>query len=112
VPRGIQPEDLDPDQGPVIVHTDVPEDSYVDAVTGDGLRSLRLPDSYPRDASGRTVPHETCQPIGARSWDSGEPGIACRSAALGAPASGEELAFFARTALVASRTERFLDWYW
>lgn len=111
-PRGIQPEDLDPDAGPLLVHTDVPEDSYVDAVTSDGLQSLGLPDTYPLDERGAIVDHATCRPLGSRAWDSGEPGIACRSAARGAPPLGEELAFFARTVLVAWHTDRFLDWYW
>lgn len=66
-PRGIRPEDLDPQQGPVLVHADIPERRYVDAVTAEGLASVGLPPTYPLDGTGKTVPHATCQPIGLRA---------------------------------------------
>lgn len=111
-PRGIRPEDLEPDQGPLLVHADVPNDQYVDAVTDAGLTALGLPVSYPRDDRGEPIPHAGCQPIGQRAWDAGERGIACRSGAETAPPAGEELAFFARQGLARQKTERFADWYW
>lgn len=111
-PRGIRPEDLAPEQGPLLIETDVPEDRFVDAVTDRGLGSLGLPASYPADPSGSPIAHADCQPIGRRAWDEGEPGIACRSAAGTAPAGGEELAHFARRPLRARASERFADWYW
>jgi hypothetical protein len=111
-PRGIRPEDLDPDTGPALVHTDVPDDRYVDAVTDAGLAVLGLPVSYPRDDRGGPVGHAECQPVGQRAWDAGERGLACRSAANTAPPGGEELAFFARRTLRRRGTERFADWYW
>ena len=56
-PRGIRPEDLDPDAGPVLVHTDVPDERYVDAVSDAGLAALGLPNTYPRDERGKPVSH-------------------------------------------------------
>ncbi len=111
-PRGVRPEDLEPDHGPVLVHTDVPEDEYVDAVSAAGLRALELPVTYPRNEDGEIVGHAVCQPIGQRAWDAEERGIACRSAAETAPPRGEELAYFDREHLERQRTERFADWYW
>jgi hypothetical protein len=111
-PRGIRPEDLEPDAGPVLVHTEAPEREYVDAVTDGGLQALGLPATYPRDTSGETLEHRVCQPIGERAWEAGEHGIACRSAARSAPPAGEELAFFARESLREEQTERFAAWYW
>lgn len=111
-PRGIRPEDLDPSAGPLLVQTEAPGDRYVDAVTERGLTSLGLPASYPLDAEGEVVPHETCQPIGWRVYEASEPGIACRSAARTAPAGGEELAYFGRRSLRETGAESFVDWYW
>jgi hypothetical protein len=111
-PRGIRPEDLEPDRGPVLVHTHIPEGRYVDAVNDAGLAALGLPVTYPRDDRGEPIPHAHCQPIGQRAWDAGERGIVCRSAAETAPPAGEELAFFARQRLARQKTERFADWYW
>lgn len=107
------PEDLDPEAAPVLVATPVREDSFVDAVTDAGCASLGLPKSYPRTSRGRWIGHERCQPIGQAAWDAGEPGIAARSAASGAPRRGEELAFFTRRRrLRAVRTLGFDDWFW
>ena len=111
-PRGIRPEDLESDQGPVLVHTVVPPDDYVDVITDRGCTSLQLPKTHPVGEQERLVGHSVCQPIGQRAWKAGEPGIACRSAARSAPADGEELAFFARRPLKADQTEDFADWYW
>jgi hypothetical protein len=111
-PRGIRPEDLEPDQGPVLVETRVPEDDYVDAITDGGLAELGLPATYPIDGRGRRVAHRVCQPIGLQAWDLGEPGIACRSAARAPSSDGEELAFFGRRRLRVRSIARFSDWYW
>jgi hypothetical protein len=109
-PRGIAPEDLDPDQGPDLVHTDLPAQAFVDAVTDRGLASLDLPTSYPLDAEGKPIPHERCQPIGQQARDDGEAGIACRSLASN---QGEELACFSRGRRLSSkRREPFSRWYW
>jgi RES domain-containing protein len=109
--RGVRPEDLQAEEGPVLVHTLVPEDHYVDVVTDRGCISLGLPSTYPVDKQKMLVPHSVCQPIGQRAWNGGEPGIACRSAARTAPADGEELAFYARQDLRTHHTEAFADWY-
>jgi hypothetical protein len=108
--RGIHPEDVKDDQGPVLVTTTVPEDRYVDALTRRGLAALGLPATYPVDGDGTLVAHAQCQPVGRDAWDSGEPGIACRSAAA-TYEGAEELAFFGREALVAQQIDRFPDWY-
>ena len=111
--RGIRPEDLARDQGPVLVHTRAPAARYVDALTGAGLRALGLPDTYPLDRHQRPILHATCQPIGQRAWDAAEPGIACRSAIRIAPADGEELAFFARRRrLRVDAIQVYSEWYW
>ena len=111
--RGIRPEDLDPEAGPVLVHTRVPDDEYVDAVSAESVRELGLPATYPLGDDGALVGHHVCQPIGQAAWDAGERGIACRSAASSAPAEAEELAFFVRRRrLRLQRSDRFADWYW
>ncbi len=111
-PRGIRPEDLDPDAAPVLIHTNVPDDDYVDAVTDGGLAALGLPTTYPQDARGLSIPHDVCQPIGLGAWNDGERGIACRSAARTATAGMEELAFFGRRELHPTLSQRFGDWFW
>lgn len=107
----INPEDLDPAEAPELVVTNIPSNTYVDAVTEEGCVELGLPATYPRDTDGNIVPHSTCQQIGQEAWDSDEAGIACRSAAPGA--DGEELAWFFRTeALQVDTRVSFDDWYW
>lgn len=106
------PEDLDPSTAPVLVGAEVPRGRYVDVVTNEGCRAAGLPESYPRDAQGETVAHETCRLIGSAAWVAGSPGIACRSAAPAAPEDGEELAWFDRGAgLTAADVRPFDDWF-
>lgn len=95
----------------MLVHTTVPEDDYVNAVTDAGLRALDLPVSYPVDSRGHAVAHAVCQPIGQLAWEADERGIACRSATPGAPAGAQELAYFGRGILREDQTQRFVDWY-
>jgi RES domain-containing protein len=111
VPRGIEPEDLQHTQAPVLVTTRVPDNGYVDAVTSAGLKAMGLPSTYPRDAAGDWVPHGVCQPIGERLHEDGEPGIACKPCVQAAPVDGEELAYFGRRRLRVNRTQQFADWY-
>ena len=108
------PEDLAPDRGPVLVTADVPDDRYVDALTRRGLESLGLPPTYPRTPSVWPVSRRRCQPVGLRAWESGEPGIACRSAAPTAPPRGEEMAWFERDRrrLRAEHVDPFERWFW
>jgi hypothetical protein len=106
------PEDLDPETAPVLVGTVVPRRRCVDVVTDAGCLSGGLPTTYPRDESGRTVPHERCRPLGQAAWDARLPGIACRSAAPAAPADGEELAWFDRgDGLSVADVRPFDDWF-
>jgi RES domain len=102
------PEDLRPENGPVLVRTRVPEARYLNAVTDAGLRDLRLPSTYPLDSRRRPVPWRRCQPIGLRAWESGLPGISARSAA----SAGEELAYFGPRKLRRGAVRRFEDWFW
>ena len=105
-------DDLLPERLPVLVEATVPEARHVDAVTARGLAALELPATYPRDGRGRTVGHARCRRIGSAAWAAGEPGIACRSAAEGAPDGGEELALFDRgVRLRRGRRRRFDRWY-
>ena len=106
-------DDLEPSTAPVLVEVDLPGEAYADAVTPRGLRELGLPASYPRDSRGRPVPHARCQPIGARLYADGSPGVAARSAAPGA-AGREELAWFALPDRLPPRRgtiRAFADWY-
>ncbi|MDQ3759671.1 MAG: RES family NAD+ phosphorylase [Actinomycetota bacterium] len=107
------PEDLASGAGPILVELVAPSAAYVDALSKAGLRSLGLPQSYPRHSNGRRVSWSACQPVGQRAWEAAEPGIACRSAALTPPARGEELALFDRgLALEAEAHHEFDDWFW
>jgi hypothetical protein len=109
--RAIRPEDVLPEAGPVLVHTTVPDNAYVNAVTDAGLRALHLPATYPLDDRGRVIPYSVCQPIGRLASVAGEKGIACRSATKGAPTSGQELAYFNRQSLGVEDIEQFADWF-
>ncbi len=108
--RGIRPEDILPEAGPVLVATTAPDETYVNTVTDAGLRSVSLPTSYPLDSRGQIITHRVCQPIGQLARDAGEQGIACRPATRGAP-NGEELAYFGRERLRAETTEQFATWF-
>jgi hypothetical protein len=105
--------DLDPSELPVLISVDIPNGRYLDVVTRNGCVRNGLPRTYPFDAHGGVVPWSACQPIGQNAWDDGLPGIACRSAAQGAPADGEELPWFDRhvVTLVAKEIRSFDEWY-
>ncbi|MCX6364218.1 MAG: RES family NAD+ phosphorylase [Actinobacteria bacterium] len=106
------PEDLEPSAAPALVSTAVPEDGFVDVVSRAGCSAVGLPPTYPVDEDGAPVPHEACQPVGQAAWDSGLPGIACRSAAPAAPRGGEEMAWFGRREpLTPLEARSFLDWF-
>jgi hypothetical protein len=109
--RGIRPEDVLPEAGPVLVHTMVPHDAYVNVVTDAGLRALNLPATYPLDDRVRVILHSVCQSIGQLAWEAGEQGIVCRSATRGAPTPGEELAYFGRQSLRVAETQQFATWF-
>ena len=104
--------DMPSDRRPVLVHTEVPEDAYVDVVTDRGCVAASLPSTYPLDEHGAEVPWERCRPIGRIAWDQGEPGIACRSASARPNDIGVELAWSQReTRLTVARRQRFDEWF-
>lgn len=113
--RPYGPELLNAEEAPVLIHTTVPNQEYVDIITDEGCEAVGLPKSYPLDSDGKPVPQERCQPIGVQAWAQGEAGIACRSAAPGAPRDGEELAWFHRSTTAPLRIEQripFEKWFW
>jgi RES domain-containing protein len=64
--RSYSPEDLDPEEAPTLVTTQVGPDDFVDVVTDEGCLAAGLPRTYPRE-NGTTIPHSRCQPIGQRA---------------------------------------------
>ena len=110
------PEDLDPATAPVLIAIRVPEARYADLVSARGLESAGLPTTYPRDSGGRRISWSRCQRVGLAAWEEDHPGLACRSAAPRAPATGrdsEELAHFDRGRRLRVRSRRrFADWFW
>ena len=74
------PEDLRLGAGPLLVRATVPEDRYLNVITDAGCRDAGLPETYPRDARRRLIPHRRCQPIGLAAREAGLPGVAARSA--------------------------------
>lgn len=105
-------DDLDPEELPVLVDTDVPADRFVNVVTDAGCVAVGLPRTVPVGESGGPVGWEPCQEIGRQAWDAGHGGVAGRSAAQGAPPDGEELAWFQRDRrLQTLRRRSFDDWY-
>jgi len=104
--------DMARDRQPVLVHTDVPNDAFVDVVTDRGCVAASLPATYPRDENGEEIPWQRCRPIGQAAWDQEEPGIACRSASARPGDPGEELAWFERETRLRSAGRRAFDeWF-
>jgi hypothetical protein len=115
LPYGVT--ELAPGAGPDLVSTSVTEERFVDVVSDRGCTTAGLPRNYPLNAAGREIPWSRCQPLGQQWWDAGEPGVACRSAALlvsdhNPPSPGEELAWFDRRHLAATARVPFDDWFW
>src|ERR1700681_22425 len=98
-------DDLDPSERPVLVSTRISRDHYLDVVSRSGCVGNGLPATYPADITGNIVAWPVCQKVGQQAWDSDLPGIACQSAAPGAPADGEELAWFDRHEVTLGSTE-------
>ena len=92
---GVDIDDIEGGQLPVIVPCDVPDRTVLDVLSDQGCLDVGLEATYPLDQDGVIVPHARCQPIGQSAWDDGLDGIACRSAAL-LTGDGEELAWFDR----------------
>jgi hypothetical protein len=99
-----------PERRPSLQVFSVARARFVDAVTPPGVTALRLPVSYPLERS-----YAACRAIGARAYDAGEPGVACRSAAEATRAHfvGEELAVFdsSRSRVIAGMRQPFTKWY-
>jgi hypothetical protein len=93
---GVDVDDLEVAQLPVIIPCLVPGRMVLDVLSDDGCLDVGLEVTYPLDASGSFIPHSRCQPIGLQAWDDDLDGVACRSAALLTP-DGQELAWFDRT---------------
>lgn len=88
----VRPEDLDPPY--VLITATLPSRQVVaDAVTDVGLEALGLPATYPKDATGATIPHATCQPVGVEVKTQNLRGVHARSAAT-PDGTGRELAWF------------------
>ena len=109
----VEPEDLDPDRGYVLVEVALPTGQQVlDAHTVDGLIAAGLPATYPLGDAGDEVPHATCQPIGQGAFEAGLDGVRCRSAADTESREPRELAWFPRGRRARKRGARtFGDWY-
>lgn len=109
----IRPDDLD--SGFDLVVATLPRSQDVaDALSEHGLRSLGLPESYPKHANGRPVRHDVCQEVGEAVHRAGLRGVHARSAAT-PDGSGRELAWFpARPSSRASMLERlsFREWWY
>jgi RES domain-containing protein len=111
-PYGV--EDLDPAAQHDLVLVRVEPADWLDCCSDPGLAAVGLPPSYPTDEHGDRVTWETCQAVGARAHSSGRPGLACRSAAIGATSDDEELAVLDTSTDVVGQVAReaFADWYW
>jgi RES domain-containing protein len=103
--------DLQVNQRPDLVVVAVSESPFLDIITPEGLRLLRLPASYPI-----AVSHKRCQGIAKRAYCAKNlDGVACRSNAEATSTSliGEELAVFDRSAGAVRQERRvpFAQWY-
>jgi RES domain len=103
------PEDLDPEEAPLLVEVDVPAGTALDCYSNAGLSAVGLPTTFPRDTVGGLVPHSTCQPTGFDAFEAGLDGVDARSAA---PGGDRELAWFPRANTATETSVRpFEDWY-
>ena len=92
---GVDIDDLEPAQLPVIIPCVVPGRAVLDILSDDGCLDAGLESTYPFGPDGAVVPHSRLQPIGRQAWETGLDGVAGRSAALLTP-EGQELAWFDR----------------
>lgn len=95
-------DDLD-DEAYLLVAATLPDaQRCADATTPAGLRSLGLPDTYPRDAHGEEIDHLACQRVGRQVHDAGLDGVWCRSVCT-ADGRGRELVWFPSDRRAAAR---------
>ena len=112
-PYGV--EDLDESEQHDLVSVEVAERGWLDCVRVRGLEAVGLPRTYPRHRNGLPVRHSDCQPVGQAAFDDGRPGVACRSAVVGALPTDEELGVFERGADTGVRMigrQSFSEWFW
>jgi RES domain-containing protein len=108
-------EDLDEAEQHDLVSVEIAARNWLDCVTDSGLEVVGLPVTYPRHPNNRGVRHATCQQVGQAAFDDGKPGVACRSAAIDALQTDEELAIFDRevsSSVRMSGRQSFADWFW
>jgi hypothetical protein len=110
-----EPEELRDDNGPVLVHATLPRNqSVLDVHTPQGVKAIKLPDTYPLDKDGHLIPHGVCQPIGSAAKKANLRGVRCRSARV-SDRAGRELAWFPARTTSRARVcciEPYEDWYW
>jgi hypothetical protein len=112
-PYGV--EDLDESEQHDLVDVEVVESDWLECANVPGLEAVGLPATYPRHRNGRPVRHADSQPIGRSAFEDGLPGIACRSAVIGAAPTDEELGVFDRdvdTTVRMTGRQPFADWFW
>lgn len=95
-------DDLDDEAYVLVAATLLGAQTCADATSQEGLRSLGLPDTYPRDSDGDEIDHHVGQPIGGQVHDAGLDAVWCRSACT-ADGRGRELAWFPSNRDAAAR---------
>ena len=114
-PKPYEPEDLRDDTGPVLIGCRLPRNQVVcDVHTADGVRAAGLPDTYPFDVDGESIPHKNCQEIGMQVKSEGRRGVHARSA-QSSNFENLELAWFPALSRSAARPVEklsFAEWYW
>ncbi len=110
-----EPEDLRADTGPVLVGANLPRRQQVcDAHSRAGVQAAGLPSTYPVDARGKLVTHQTCQAVGVKAKQQSLRGVRTRSA-QSRDGAGRELAWFPATDRSVAKTAKTLSfeaWYW
>jgi hypothetical protein len=92
----ITPDDL-ADDAYVLVAATLPAAQFgADAVSVEGLISLGLPQSYPLDGQGGSIPRAMCHEIGAGLQQQGIGGVWCRSHCTD-DGRGKEFAWYSGT---------------
>ncbi len=92
--RFVDVEDLRDDYLTLIPVTLPTGQTAADAHTIPGLKALGLPQTYPHDQTGNTIPHYICQPIGADVAAAGVTGVHAMATTPTATHANTELAWF------------------
>lgn len=99
--RSVRLSDVYPHKAFVVISVKIPRRTGADAYTDCGLKSLKLPTTYPLGTDARPVPRGVCRTIGSCIEQQGSDGIDCRSAVEN---GGRELVWFPRPNKPAPRT--------